>query len=261
MDESTLKPLRYPAVCGSCGESLPRGTKAHWDKEARKATCAPCLGFFDRGTAGGSAARVGARRRQNHEDRVRKAHPRIGGLILALSDEPQSVRSWEVGSVGEMQLGARLDEFRDRGFGVLHDRRIPGSKANIDHLVVGPAGVFVIDAKRYTGKVERRDRGWIFERDWGLYVHGRDQTKLVAGMAKQVDAVKAALDPETSAVFVVLCFIDSEWGLFPQPLRFDAVHVMWPKALYDFLASDGPLDRADVERLERVLAMKLPVAK
>ena len=119
----------------------------------------------------------------------------------------------------------------------------------------------MIDAKRYTGKIERRDRGWIFERDWRLYVHGRDRTKVVTGMAKQVDAVKAALEPETSSVFAVLCFIDSEWGLLPQPLRFGAVHAMWPKALYDFLASDGPLDRADVERLERALATKLPVTK
>ena len=37
----------------------------------------------------------------------------------------------------------------------------------------------MIDAKRYTGKIERRDRGWIFERDWRLYVHGRDRTKVV----------------------------------------------------------------------------------
>ncbi|MEO6532232.1 MAG: nuclease-related domain-containing protein [Pseudolysinimonas sp.] len=31
----------------------------------------------------------------------------------------------------------------------LRDRRIPGSKANIDHVVRAPRGVFVIDAKRY----------------------------------------------------------------------------------------------------------------
>ncbi len=48
---------------------------------------------------------------------------------------------------------------REEGLGVLHDRRIPGSKANIDHIVVGPAGVFAIDTKRYTGKIERRDHG------------------------------------------------------------------------------------------------------
>lgn len=261
MDESAPKPLRYPATCGSCGESLPRGTKAHWDKEARKATCAACLGFFDRGTAGASAARVGARRRENHERRVRTAHPHIGGLILTLSDEPRSARSWDIGSVGEQQLGAQLNAFRDRGFGVLHDRQIPGSKANIDHLVVGPAGVFVIDAKRYTGKVERRDRGRVFERDWRLYVRGYDRTKLVTGMQKQVDAVRAAVSAETCQVIPVLCFVDAEWGLFADPLKFDAVHVMWPRALYRFLASEGPLGVGEIARLERELAMKLPVAK
>jgi Nuclease-related domain len=28
---------------------------------------------------------------------------------------------------------------------------VPGSAANVDHLVVGPTGVFVIDSKRYRG--------------------------------------------------------------------------------------------------------------
>ena len=67
---------------------------------------------------------------------------------------------------------------------VLHDRRIPGSRANIDHLVISPAGVFVIDAKNYKGRVERRVRGaWLSGEDC-LYVGGRDKTKLVGGMRK-----------------------------------------------------------------------------
>jgi len=32
---------------------------------------------------------------------------------------------------------------------VLHDRAIPGSRANIDHIGIGPTGVWVIDTKRY----------------------------------------------------------------------------------------------------------------
>jgi hypothetical protein len=50
-----------------------------------------------------------------------------------------------------------------RGVELLHDRRICGSRANIDHLAIGPGGVTVIDAKNYRGKVrtERRAR---FER-------------------------------------------------------------------------------------------------
>jgi hypothetical protein len=219
-----------------------------------------CLGIFDRGTAGASAARTGALRRENRERRIHEKHPRLGGLILALSNEPQSTRSWSIGSVGEQQLGSRLDAFRDRGFGVLHDRRIPASKANIDHLVVSHAGVFVIDAKRYSGKVERRDKGWIFDRDWRLYVHGRDQTKLVTGMQKQVDAVRTAIATEACPVFPVICFIDAEWGLFPQPFTFGTVRVMWPKVVYDFIASDGDLDLPAIAQLERTLATKLPTA-
>jgi hypothetical protein len=65
----------------------------------------------------------------------------------------------------------------------LHDRRVPGTKGNIDHLVVGPAGVYTVDAKRYEGKVERRDVGSFFRSYERLYVNNRDRTKVVKGMS------------------------------------------------------------------------------
>jgi hypothetical protein len=37
---------------------------------------------------------------------------------------------------------------------VLHDLAVPGSQANIDHLVIGPGGVFVIDSKQYRGRLQ-----------------------------------------------------------------------------------------------------------
>ena len=36
---------------------------------------------------------------------------------------------------------------------MLHDRRIPGTRANIDHIAVASSAVWVIDAKRYNGKL------------------------------------------------------------------------------------------------------------
>jgi hypothetical protein len=48
---------------------------------------------------------------------------------------------------------------------VLNDRRVPGSRGNIDHVVVGAAGVYVIDAKRYQNAVVRiRRSGGLFDR-------------------------------------------------------------------------------------------------
>lgn len=52
---------------------------------------------------------------------------------------------------GEELLGERLDELAERGARLLHDRRIPGTRANIDHIAISAAGVFVLDAKRYKG--------------------------------------------------------------------------------------------------------------
>jgi hypothetical protein len=49
--------------------------------------------------------------------------------------------------------------------GVLHDLAIPGSAANIDHLVIGPGGVVVIDTKQY--------RGRLYLDRYGLLWHGR----------------------------------------------------------------------------------------
>jgi hypothetical protein len=40
------------------------------------------------------------------------------------------------------------------GWAVLHDLAVPGSTANIDHLAIGPGGVFVIDSKQYRGRLQ-----------------------------------------------------------------------------------------------------------
>jgi hypothetical protein len=144
----------------------------------------------------------------------------------------------------------------------LHDRRIPGSRANIDHLVVAPAGVFVIDAKNYKGRVERRDRGGWFSTDYRLYVGGRDKSALIAGMAKQADAVRAALAPDLAQVPLTqaICFVSADWSLLAQPLRFGEVQVLWPRALAKLLRAEGTLSREAITQIERRLALALPAA-
>src|SRR5947209_146921 len=53
--------------------------------------------------------------------------------------------------------GARLERLPRRRWAVWHDLPVPGSRANIDHLVVGPTGVWVVDTK--TTRAEVRS-GW-----------------------------------------------------------------------------------------------------
>src|SRR5262245_40064800 len=172
MDRPIVRRLRYATTCSSCRTTLPAGSRGIWDATQKRATCEQCLQAkspqIDRGRAGASAEREGQRRAERHERRIREAHPRLGGLILTFSDEPKSIRSWRVGAAGERRLGEALDALRDEGMAVLHDRRMPGTRANIDHVVISSGGVFVIDAKRYSGRVECRDRGGWFQSDHRL---------------------------------------------------------------------------------------------
>jgi hypothetical protein len=58
-------------------------------------------------------------------------------------------RAWRRGAKGERRTARLLAPLEDRGWAILHDLAMPGSPANIDHLVIGPGGVLVIDSKHY----------------------------------------------------------------------------------------------------------------
>ncbi len=61
-------------------------------------------------------------------------------------------RSWRLGARGERTVGRRLAQLSPAGWTVRHDLTlVPPS--NVDHLVLGPPGVFAIDTKRWTGQV------------------------------------------------------------------------------------------------------------
>ncbi|MGI5274151.1 nuclease-related domain-containing protein [Nonomuraea sp. CA-218870] len=57
--------------------------------------------------------------------------------------------AWRKGAAGERATARRLRTLELAGYTVLHDLAIPHSNANIDHLVIGPTGVFVIDSKKW----------------------------------------------------------------------------------------------------------------
>lgn len=269
--------LRYPATCARCGAKLAPGTEANWDATSKIATClprtqvAPAAAAPEEATApapsggGVSAQREHDRRSAKRAAGIRAAHPRIGGLILALSDDPTSTRVWAKGADGERLVARRLNELTAEGTVVLHDRRIPGSKANIDHLVIGPTGVTIIDSKRYNGRIEVRATGTLFRPGPNkLFVHGRDKTALLDGMGRQGAAINAAAGELIGAtgtrITPVLCFVEAEWGLLAKPYKVDGIHVTWPKALMAQLRQPGPLTPEQVAALAERISSTFPPA-
>lgn len=214
------------------------------------------------GVAGASARREHERRKSKRETRIREAYPLVGGLILALSDDPQSTKAWATGAQGEERLGGRLDTLVGEGVHVLHDRRIPRTKANIDHIVVCPSGVFVIDAKKWKGRPSLRIEGGLFRpRIEKLMVGSRDCTKLVDGVHKQVDLVRAALSSFGQIpVAGMLCFVEADWPLIGGDFTIAGLRVLWPKKAAGYIGRPGSVDAATARQIHRALAMSFPVA-
>jgi Nuclease-related domain len=90
--------------------------------------------------------------------------PRLGLVVAALTGaaaswglrfrpSPDAV-AWRRGSAGERRTARLLGPLERHGWAVLHDLAVPGSAANIDHLAIGPGGVFVIDSKHYRGRLK-----------------------------------------------------------------------------------------------------------
>jgi hypothetical protein len=258
--------LRYAGACRLCGVELAARQEAIYERATKTVRCVECstvdvaseapgpavqpeLSAFESGVAGASAQREYERRKGRREERIRSEHPKIGGLILALSDDPQSTTAWSSGARGEAALGGRLDKHASESIAVLHDRRIPGTKANIDHIVVTAGGVLVVDAKCYVNKrPELRVEGGILRpRAEKLMVGGRDRTRLVDGVLGQAQRVRAALGDESIDVSGVLCFIEAHWSLIGAFFSTRGVRVLSPGRLSNILdEASGGVDVASV---------------
>ncbi|NPC81507.1 NERD domain-containing protein, partial [Pyxidicoccus fallax] len=74
-------------------------------------------------------------------------------FFALLFDINTDEQSWRLGADGEERVGALLEQLRPHGWHVEHDVRVGSRGANLDHLVIGPPGVFVLNTKAVHGEV------------------------------------------------------------------------------------------------------------
>ncbi len=109
---------------------------------------------------------------------------------------------YEKGAAGEQATGDALALLPPE-FQVFHDLVVPGSvKANVDHLVIGPTGVWLIDSKASDYDIRHSD-GTLWR---GKYPMRRE----IARLEEMADQVSRHLDAD---VFPVLCFTHGQLRL------------------------------------------------
>jgi hypothetical protein len=205
------------------------------------------------------------RQREARERRQRERYGRIGGWAARMSSGPQRERAWAKGAAGEEENARRLEKrLADKPVTLLHDRRLPGKRANFDHLGIGPGGVTVIDSKKLAGKVRVDWRGGLFSpRTFDPYVKGRRRTQLVDSVERQTQTIRDVLASEGFGevpVVGALCMADPEGLPLFKRLKIRDVAIDGTRRVSELIARPGELDAAAIQNISSVLARRLPPA-
>ena len=150
----------------------------------------------------------------------------------------EQARTWQRGAHGERRTAHLLDRLTRDGFVVFHDLAVPGNtSANVDHLVIGPTGVFVIDSKQWTGSVNQSADGLAWHNHYRL-----DRT--LATVRWETKAVSQTLGTRVAALLCV-------HGAHVQGGGVDAqgVAIVPAGGLRDALGRDRVLSDGEVELL------------
>jgi hypothetical protein len=133
-------------------------------------------------------------------------------FVVAVRDDPPAwIENYLIGSFGEQRTARAVEPLLGRGWVVLHD--LDRFVSNLDHVIVGPGGVFILDTKNNTGTAEARgdrlritrpDGRTCFDSD-GMAFRARAQGVELHDLIKQRCGISVWVD----AVIVL-------WADFPQ---------------------------------------------
>jgi hypothetical protein len=143
----------------------------------------------------------------------------------------EQARTWQRGAHGERHTARLLDRLTRDGFVIFHDLAVPDSPANVDHLAIGPTGVFVIDSKQWTGSVHQSADGLAWHNHYPL-----DRTLETVRWEAQV--IGRLLGTRIAAL---LCVHDAHvqgGGLHAQGVAIVPAHLLRNALGYDRVLSD-----------------------
>jgi hypothetical protein len=139
------------------------------------------------------------------------------------------------GATGEEQVGGLLDPMSERGWRVIHDASL--GRGNVDHILIGPAGIFTIETKSHPGPVRV------------ARVHG--------ATLSQAQAQRRAIERVTGVEVEPLIVFSRAWVDRPLARR-KGVRVLPARMLVGYLGRlRAKLSPEEIERVHELVAQAL----
>lgn len=176
----------------------------------------------------------------------------VGILFILVAVATALLLAWGDRRLGNFLKGAKGEEwvahelaFLSSEYTVFNGLRLGGGKQNFDHIIVGPAGVFVVETKNWKGSVEFREGK--------LYAGGKEPSRPPLKQVKAATAELVAYMKECGCaelpVHSVLCFLETQ--LPEEVLNVNGVVVCSGHRLIDVLQEtfDEPISLAVREQV------------
>jgi hypothetical protein len=148
----------------------------------------------------------------------------------------EQARTWQHGAAGERHTAHLLQRLARDGYVVFHDLAVPGNtSANVDHLVIGPTGVFVIDSKQWTGSVHQGADGLVWHNHYRL-------DRILETVRWEAQTVGRLLG---TGIHPLLCVHGAHvhgGGLHAQGVAIVPAHLLRSALGYDRVLSDADVD-------------------
>ncbi|NND74231.1 MAG: NERD domain-containing protein [Ilumatobacter sp.] len=270
--------LRQHDTCAACYGGVARATRAWWDTSRGHVVCTRCrpLDFqpvdaapidaavevpADHDAVSASVAASIARHPASHAA-ARAAGDHADDDAVGAEPTPLHIAAWDQRATDERNLARYLDEITAGRAVVLHDRMVPAVRATIDHVVVAPSGIWVIDTNRFGGRIGYRSSDLVHPSAADLQVGPRREAKLVKAMADLCDAIRMTVEPAgdvaASSIRPAVCFSHGSW---PGPAHIETIHdvvIAPPAALGAAILQDGWLGPDAINTIATLLTADLP---
>lgn len=160
----------------------------------------------------------------------------ISFVVMRFFSVRRELRKLRQDADGEKAVGQFLESFREKGYRVFHD--VLGQSFNLDHVLIGPAGVFTIETKTWS-KPEKGEARIVFDGEKilaGSYAPDRDpviQARAQAGWMKELLSESTARKFEVRSVILF-----PGWYVDQAPGSSRQIWVLNPKAFEAFLDNE-----------------------
>jgi len=158
----------------------------------------------------------------------------IGLLVVAWQGtKPRGRRDlepWVKGARGELMVAELLAELESAGFTTLHD--LETDHGNVDHVVVGPTGVFVLETKNWKGK--------LYPTKGHLMHDGRVADEVLTQVRRGTIETKRRLELAGFHLWIEAVVVSTKAQVYRKRLEFPQVTVIEAEDLVAFIRNRRP---------------------